>query len=922
VERGVLVGVGKGRRDCSVTNHIARRMLSCNACTSKTEKPRTKCKYGSKCFHKTCPFAHASPSGTVHMAGHEPTSCRDGIRCNKHACQFAHPSKGLQCTALGKDTVDDMMKYVVHILESCSDGSLSARVLARLVNENKKDCSWPAAINLAYGFKKFCIQHADKKITWVEEARGAGKVKLVGTDVISGSPSPASPSPASAACGSGNACTFQTEMPGTKCKYGSKLTQKTCSFPHASPSGTVHIAGHQPTSCRDGIQCNRPTRQFAHPSKAWKSREQDSDLDDINKMDCANSSKLSAEATNLARYSRLILEVGPEVMASIFRASYQEEYRKPWTSCSGHSFLHKEFPDGSNSLWHVGTPYFDTVSAGKCEEWDVSLLCSLLQKVPGYVKGTQAKKAVNTLRSERNQLVHVLQAKKSLSGKDFKKKWDIAVGALNILMDKLLPAEKKELELKIDEIENAQVRESDLERLRKSEMHQAINCIHEKLEKAPTMSQVKRVVEKLVEHKLNESALNQKEQVDLKPLPSDIWLINKKKYQLIKRVGNGGMATVYEGRLIDCASDVITVALKFHANESLARAQQEINILQKLKQVNHDNIVKFIDSGSGESLQQCVIVMEFVQGQSLDYWLEKHHTTGKHVTFDKAQNIIKQLVTGMSEVHIHRIVHRDLKPGNLIFDEITDKLVIVDFGLSKQHNTDPTITGKNDQLGTPLYMSPESIDRDQVVSFPSDVWSIGIVWHEILTSFTPFEPSATASELGGSGSRSKRRTLSKREEGNMVNAIFYHVKPRKLPMLDKVTDVPAAVNSMIAKCLSANKKERYQDAQKLLLDLIEVYEELEREKAEESQKSPSKDVPRPKPFKEYSVGEVFQLVYDISEGFHEIAHEMKVNGINGQYFLDMLAVDDEDMTTSIADGGLGFRKLQLKSVKAAIKKLE
>jgi len=547
---------------------------------------------------------------------------------------------------------------------------------------------------------------------------------------------------------------------------------------------------------------------------------QDSDLDDINKMDCANSSKLSAEATNLARYSCLILEVGPAVMASIFRASYQQEYRKPWTSCSGDSFLHKEFPDGSNSLWHVGTPYFDTVSAGKCEEWDVSLLCSLLQKVPGYVKGTQAEKEVNTLRGERNELVHVLQAKKSLSEKEFKKKWDIASGALNILMDKLLPAEKKELELKIDEIENAQVRESDLERLRKSEMHQAINCIHEKLEKATTMSQVKRVVEKLVEHKLYESALNQKEQVDLKPLPSDIWLINKKKYQLIKRVGNGGMATVYEGRLIDCASDVITVALKlFHANESLARAQQEINILQKLKQVNHDNIVKFIDSASCGSLQQCVIVMEFVQGQSLDYWLEKHHTTGKRVTFDKAQNIIKQLVTGMSEVHIHRIVHRDLKPGNLIFDEITDKLVIVDFGLSKQHNTDPTITGKNDQLGTPLYMSPESIDRDQVVSFPSDVWSIGIVWHELLTSFTPFEPFDAALESGCSGPLCKGRMLVTKQKREMESAICekHHARPRKLPLLEqRVMPAASSVQDIIAKCLNFCKTERYSDARELL----------------------------------------------------------------------------------------------------------
>jgi len=124
-----------------------------------------------------------------------------------------------------------MMKYVVHRLERCSSGLLSALVLARLVDEKKKDCSWPAAIRSAGGFKNFCIKHADKKIMWVEEACGAGKVKLVGTDVISGSPSLASPSLASAACGSCNACTFQTEMPRTK--HGSKCTQKTCSFAHA-----------------------------------------------------------------------------------------------------------------------------------------------------------------------------------------------------------------------------------------------------------------------------------------------------------------------------------------------------------------------------------------------------------------------------------------------------------------------------------------------------------------------------------------------------------------------------------------------------------------------------------------------------------------------------------------------------------------
>lgn len=159
----------------------------------------------------------------------------------------------------------------------------------------------------------------------------------------------------------------------------------------------------------------------------------------------------------------------------------------------------------------------------------------------------------------------------------------------------------------------------------------------------------------------------------------------------------------------------------------------------------------------------------------------------------------------------------------------------------------------------------------------------------------------------------------------MINAIgnAEHEKPRKLPMLEKVPDVKerAAVNGIIAKCLSADKKERYQHAQELFSDLTDVFEELEREKADEPQ-SPSKSVSQRKPFKEYSVEEVFKLVYGISAGFTETADAMKLNGIDGQYFSEMLENDDEDMTTSIAEGGLGFKKLQLRVVKAKIKEIE
>ena len=154
--------------------------------------------------------------------------------------------------------------------------------------------------------------------------------------------------------------------------------------------------------------------------------------------------------------------------------------------------------------------------------------------------------------------------------------------------------------------------------------------------------------------------------------------------------------------------------------------------------------------------------MEFINGEPLDEWLDKCYSNGRSgVTLEVTLPIVKQVAEGMAAVHAENIAHRDLKPGNLIFDEVTGKLVIVDFGLSKMHNSNSTMTSTNNQIGTLLYMSPEQIDGDiEGISFPSDIWSIGIIWHEMLTNYTPFEPSASRTEPGSSSSRSQRRHFS------------------------------------------------------------------------------------------------------------------------------------------------------------------
>jgi len=252
---------------------------------------------------------------------------------------------------------------------------------------------------------------------------------------------------------------------------------------------------------------------------------------------------------------------------------------------------------------------------------------------------------------------------------------------------------------------------------------------------------------------------------------------------------------------------------------------------------------------------------------------------------------------------------------------VTGKLVIVDFGLSKMHNANSTMTSANDQMGTLLYMSPEQIDGDiEGISFPSDIWSIGIIWHEMLTNYTPFELSVSRKEPGNSASRSQRRTFSKKEELNMLTEVLKE-GPRELKMLlSQPEKVPKAVTDTIAKCLNVNKKERFQDAQDLFNHLTGVFEELEKER--EKQKDDGPQTPskgKAKPFEQWSVDEVYRLVKSIDGvGYAEAAAVVKDIGIDGKYFADMLRNNDEDLTKCIADDGLGLKKLQLKLLKAKI----
>jgi len=315
------------------------------------------------------------------------------------------------------------------------------------------------------------------------------------------------------------------------------------------------------------------------------------------------------------------------------------------------------------------------------------------------------------------------------------------------------------------------------------------------------------------------SVLDHVGRVDEASLPRDVILSNQHTYRITKLLGKGGMGAVYGATRIAPHSAGGEVALKIcDPNASLKRAEREADILQELTKLDHhQNIVKFVDSALDGSL--LVIVMELVKGKPLDAWLDEKDSKGNRVTLHQTKPIVQQLVDGMAFVHSHNIAHRDLKPSNLMYDEENEKLIIVDFGLSKQLGIErsSTITQADAQLGTMLYMSPEQHNSDmKAISFPSDVWAIGIIWHELLTSFTPFELR------GKSAKRSKTRSMT-----NCSMTELFKQGPRELPMLELLVDsVPEAITGIIAKCLNSDTYDRHRDATELSRHIKNVYQTM------------------------------------------------------------------------------------------------
>ena len=257
------------------------------------------------------------------------------------------------------------------------------------------------------------------------------------------------------------------------------------------------------------------------------------------------------------------------------------------------------------------------------------------------------------------------------------------------------------------------------------------------------------------------------------------------KYHILCRLGGGGMSQVYLARHRFHGGLVAIKVLAEHLAEDpsiVMRFQREARMTASLG--NHPNIVPVFDIGEGNGLY--FLVMQFIPGEDLAHFLKREG----RLTVPQAANVIAQVAEALSCAEGKRIVHRDLKPANMLLDE-NGRIKLLDFGISRIADVSDGLTRPGESMGTPYYMSPEQI-RGETCDIRSDLYSLGIVFFELLTGKRPFEMESA------------------------IGVQMAHLNTVPPSLLEYDSQLPAECDVILQKLIAKRPEDRYQNPAELL----------------------------------------------------------------------------------------------------------
>ena len=248
------------------------------------------------------------------------------------------------------------------------------------------------------------------------------------------------------------------------------------------------------------------------------------------------------------------------------------------------------------------------------------------------------------------------------------------------------------------------------------------------------------------------------------------------RYRVIRRLGGGGMADVYYAEQALLGRRVVIKVLHAHLGKDPEIAERFRREAEAAAQLCHPHICPILDYGAVDDV--VYTVMPYLEGGSLADKVQKQGSVDPVLVAAAAA----QVASGLDYAHRHGIVHRDVKPDNVLFDE-DGNAIITDFGIAtaRFHGR---LTASGRAMGTPHYMSPEQA-MGKLIDGRSDVYAMGIMLYESLAGFPPFDGADSFS----------------------VGYKQVHEKPVPLDQVNKHT--PAALSSIVMRCLEKTPTERY-----------------------------------------------------------------------------------------------------------------
>jgi serine/threonine-protein kinase len=261
-------------------------------------------------------------------------------------------------------------------------------------------------------------------------------------------------------------------------------------------------------------------------------------------------------------------------------------------------------------------------------------------------------------------------------------------------------------------------------------------------------------------------------------------------YQVLEKIGRGGMAEVYKGFHPSLNR---YVAIKLLLGQSLGAdpnfAKRFRREAQAIAALDHPNIVQIYDFGAQPD-DSHYLVMEYVEGQDLRAVMAERASAGQPFRQDEILHLLSQVAEAVDYAHQHGVVHRDIKPGNVL---VTDdgRAILTDFGLAMLRDRASQAT-LGDSFGTPEYIAPEQAIDSRAASPQSDIYGLGVILYEMVTGRLPFE------------------------DDSPLSLALKHINEEPIALRHYAPDLPEAVEAVALRALAKEPAARFPTAQAMV----------------------------------------------------------------------------------------------------------